>query len=107
MVLWRNKRLQVIGLRRVGRNVAVGSNGYPLRENSGCVGIEVKELLLVVQLFFTSRLFWRFVKAAILFRLNLFLAQLAFEPKVLRETDYAAPVYSSDFCYPVYCLGEV
>ena len=67
-----------------------------------CVGIELKELLLLllgVQPHFTIRLFSLFVKATVLFRLNLLPDQLAFEPKILRETANAAPVCSAGFGY--------
>ena len=51
-----------------GRNVAVGPNGYPLSVDRRCVGLEVAELLLLlgIQPPFTTSLFWRLVKAAIL-----------------------------------------
>ena len=55
-------------LRRAGRNVAVGPDGYPLRVDRRRVGLEVTELLLLlgIQPPFTTSLFWRRVKAAIL-----------------------------------------
>ena len=51
-----------------GRNVAVGPDGYPLRVDRRRVGLEVTELLLLlgVQPPFTTSLFWRLVKAAVL-----------------------------------------
>ena len=51
-----------------GRNVAVGPDGYPLRVDRRRVGLEVTELLLLlgIQPPFTTSLFWRLVKAAIL-----------------------------------------
>ena len=55
-------------LRRARRIVAVGPNGYPLRVDRRRVGLEVTELLLLlgVQPPFTTSLFWRLVKAAVL-----------------------------------------
>ena len=55
-------------LRRAGRNVAVGPDGDPLRMHRRRVGLEVTELLLLlgVQPPFTTSLFWRLVKAAVL-----------------------------------------
>ena len=55
-------------LRRAGRNVAVGPDGDPLRVHRLRVGLEVTELLLLlgIQPPFTTSLFWRLVKAAIL-----------------------------------------
>ena len=55
-------------LRRAGRNVAVGPDGYPLRVDRRRVGLEVTELLLLlgVQPTLTTSLFWRLVKAAVL-----------------------------------------
>ena len=55
-------------LRREGRYVAVGPDGYPLRMHRRCVGLEVTELLLLlgIQPPFTTSLFWRLVKAAVL-----------------------------------------
>ena len=51
-----------------GRNVAVGPDGYPLRVDRRRVGLEVTELLLLlgIQPPFTTSLFWRLVKAAVL-----------------------------------------
>ena len=55
-------------LRRAGRNVAVGPDGDPMSVHRRRVGLEVTELLLLlgVQPPFTTSLFWRLVKAAIL-----------------------------------------
>ncbi len=55
-------------LRRAGRNVAVGPDRDPLSVNRCRVGLEVTELLLLlgIQPPFTTSLFWRFVKAAVL-----------------------------------------
>ena len=55
-------------LRRAGRNVAVGPDGDPLRVDRRRVGLEVTELLLLlgIQPPFTTSLFWRLVKAAVL-----------------------------------------
>ena len=55
-------------LRRAGRNVAVGPDGYPLRVDRCGVGLEVTELLLLLreQPHLTTSLFWRLVKAAVL-----------------------------------------
>ena len=55
-------------LRRAGRNVAVGPNADPLRMDRRRVGLEVTELLLLlgIQPPFTTSLFWRLVKAAVL-----------------------------------------
>ena len=54
--------------RWAGRNVAVGPDGYPLRVDRRRVGLEVTELLLLlgIQPPFTTSLFWRLVKAAVL-----------------------------------------
>ena len=54
-------------LRRAGRNVAVGPDSYPLRENGRCVRLEVTNLLVLlgVQPPFTTNLFWRLVAAAV------------------------------------------
>ena len=54
-------------LRWAGRNVAVGPDGYPLRVDRSRVGLEVKELLLLlgIQPPLTTSLF---VKAAVLIR---------------------------------------
>ena len=51
-----------------GRNVAVGPYGYPLSMHRRRVGLEVTELLLLlgIQPPFTTSLFWRLVKAAVL-----------------------------------------
>lgn len=51
-----------------GRNVSIGPDGNPLRVISRSVGLEVTELLLLlgVQPPFTTSLFWRLVKAAVL-----------------------------------------
>ena len=50
-----------------GRNVAVRPDGDPLRMLGRRVGLEVTELLLLlgIQPTFTTRLFWRLVKAAV------------------------------------------
>lgn len=55
-------------LRRAGRNVAVGPDGYPLRVNCRRVGLEVTELLLLlgIQSPLTTSLLWRLVEAAVL-----------------------------------------
>ena len=55
-------------LRRAGRNVAVGPDGYPLRMHGRRVGLEVTELLLLlgIQPPLSPSLFWRFVKRAVL-----------------------------------------
>ena len=57
-------------LRWAGRNVAVGPDGYPLRMHGRRVGLEVTELLLLlgIQPPFTTSVFWRLVKAAVLVR---------------------------------------
>ena len=54
-------------LRRAGRNVAVGPDGYPLRVDPRRVGLEVTELLLLlgIQPPFTTSLLWRLVEAAV------------------------------------------
>ena len=51
-----------------GRNVAVGPDGDPLSVDRRRVGLEVTELLLLlgIQPPFTTSLFWRIVKAAVL-----------------------------------------
>ena len=51
-----------------GRNPAVSVHRNPLRVNSGSVGLEVKELLLLlgVQPPINSILFWRLMKAAVI-----------------------------------------
>jgi hypothetical protein len=51
-----------------GRNVAVGPDGYPLRVDRRRIGLKVTELLLLlgVQPPFTTSLFLRLVKAAVL-----------------------------------------
>ena len=55
-------------LRWAGRNVPVCPDGDPLRVDRRRVGLEVTELLLQlgVQPPFTTSLFWRFVKRAVL-----------------------------------------
>ena len=55
-------------LRRAGRNVAVGPDGYPLRVHRRRVGLEVTELLLLlgVQPPLTTSFQWRLVEAAVL-----------------------------------------
>ena len=55
-------------LRRAGRNVAVGPNGYPLRVDRRRVGLDVAELLLLlgVEPPLTTSLLWRLVEAAVL-----------------------------------------
>ena len=55
-------------LRRAGRNVAVGPDGYPLRVHRRRVGLEVTELLLLlgIQPPLTTSLFWRLVEAVVL-----------------------------------------
>ena len=55
-------------LRWAGRNVAVRPDGDPLSVDRRRVGLEVTELLLLlgIQPTFTTSLFWRLVKAAIL-----------------------------------------
>ena len=55
-------------LRRAGRNVPVRPDGYPLRVKRRRVWLEVTELLqlLGIQPPFTTNLFWRLVKAAVL-----------------------------------------
>ena len=54
--------------RGAGRNVAVGPDGHPLRMHRRRVGLEVTELLLLlgIQPPFTTSLFWRLMKAAVL-----------------------------------------
>ena len=61
-------RRRNIGLRRAGRNVAMGPDGYPLSVDRRRVGLEVTEplLLLGIQPPLTTSLFWRLVKAAVL-----------------------------------------
>ena len=51
-----------------GRNVAVGPDGEPLRMDRRCVGLEEKELLLLlgIQPPLTTSLLWRLVEAAVL-----------------------------------------
>ena len=51
-----------------GRNVAVRPDDHPLRVDRRRVGLEVTELLLLlgIQPPFTTSLFWRLVKAAVL-----------------------------------------
>ena len=68
MALCRSIRRRVIGSVCAGRNVAVGPDGYPLRVDRRCVGLEVTELLLLlgIQPPLTTSLFWRLVKAALL-----------------------------------------
>ena len=55
-------------LRGAGRNVAVRPDDHPLRVDRRRVGLEVTELLLLlgIQPPFTTSLFWRLVKAAVL-----------------------------------------
>ena len=55
-------------LRRAGRDVAVGPDGYPLRMHGRRVGLEVTELLLLlgIQPPPTTSLLLRLVKAAVL-----------------------------------------
>ena len=55
-------------LRRAGRKVALGPDGYPLGVDCRRVGLEVTELLLLlgIQPPLTTSLLWRLVKAAVL-----------------------------------------
>ena len=55
-------------LRRAWQNVVISPDGYPLRMHGCRVRLDVTELLLLlgIQPPFTTSLFWRLVKAAIL-----------------------------------------
>ena len=69
-----------------GRNVAVGPDGYPLSVDRGRVGLEVTELLLLlgIQPPFTTSLFWRLVKAAV----------LVWHTPVLNQTGWQAETFA-------------